>query len=91
MGLRGDLLGGASGPVLAFVSDALWSRTASDRAAASGDATSLAASSSDTSRLRLGLEGSWALPLGLTPSWRRACAATPATPAPVSAWNSAAA
>ena len=67
LGLRGDLLSGASGPALAFVSDALWSRTASERAEASGAATSLAASSSATSRLRLGLEGSWALPLGLTP------------------------
>ena len=67
LGLRGDLLTGGSGPALAFVSDGLWSRTASDRAEASGAATSLAASKSVVSRLRLGLEGSWALPLGLTP------------------------
>ena len=67
LGLRGDLLAGGSGAALAFVSDALWTRTESDRAAAQGAATSLAASSSATSRLRLGLEGSWPLPLGLTP------------------------
>ncbi len=66
-GLRGDLFAGGSGLALAFVLDALWSRTASDRVEASGAATSLTASSSATSRLRLGLEGSWALPFGLTP------------------------
>ncbi len=56
-GLRGDLLGGGAGPALAVVSDALWTRTASD---------------SGASRLRLGLEGRWELPVPgggrLTPS-----------------------
>ncbi|MCY4199591.1 MAG: hypothetical protein OXF31_07180, partial [Gammaproteobacteria bacterium] len=52
-GLRGGLLGGAAGPALSVVSDALWARTES--AAARG----LAASDSAVTRLRLGLEGSW--------------------------------
>ena len=55
-GLRGDLLGApaeASGPALAVTSDALWTRTSSDRT------RDLAASDSDATRLRLGLEGSW--------------------------------
>ena len=66
-GLRGELLAEGSGPALALLSDVLWSRTTSDRADASGTATSLASSSAATSRVRLGLEGSWTLPQGLMP------------------------
>ncbi len=60
-GLRGDLLDGTghgSGPALAVVSDALWTRTRSERT------HELAASGSATSRLRLGLEGGWTVALG---------------------------
>ena len=60
-GLRGDLLDGTghgSGPALAVVSDALWTRTRSERT------HELAASGSVTSRLRLGLEGGWTVALG---------------------------
>ena len=64
-GLRGDLLAppapgpgsgagsGASGPALAVTSDALWTRTSSEKT------RGLAASDSDATRLRLGLEGSY--------------------------------
>ena len=65
-GLRGDLLGAspeASGPALALTSDALWTRTSSERT------RDLAASDSDATRLRLGLEGSWRIALdGAGPS-----------------------
>ncbi len=60
-GLRGELLDGTghgSGPALAVVSDALWTRTRSERT------HELAASGSVTSRLRLGLEGGWTVALG---------------------------
>ncbi len=60
-GLRGELLDGTghgSGPTLAVVSDALWTRTRSERT------HELAASGSVTSRLRLGLEGGWTVALG---------------------------
>ncbi len=60
-GLRGELLDGTgrgSGPALAVVSDALWTRTRSERT------HELAASGSATSRLRLGLEGGWTVALG---------------------------
>ena len=55
-GLRGDLLAPpteGSGPALALTSDALWTRTASEKT------RDLAASNSDATRLRLGLEGSY--------------------------------
>ncbi len=55
-GLRGDLLASpaeGSGPALAVTSDALWTRTSSEKT------RDLAASDSDATRLRLGLEGSW--------------------------------
>ena len=55
-GLRGNLLEvpkEGSGPALALTSDALWTRTSSERT------RDLAASDSDATRLRLGLEGSW--------------------------------
>ncbi len=55
-GLRGDLLAPpaeGSGPALAVTSDALWTRTSSEKT------RQLAASDSDATRLRLGLEGSW--------------------------------
>ncbi len=55
-GLRGDVIAlpaQGSGPALVITSDALWSRTESDRT------SELAASDSDVTRLRLGLEGSW--------------------------------
>ncbi len=53
-GLRGDLLQApqeGSGPALAVTSDALWTRTSSEKTAR------LAASDSDATRLRVGLEG----------------------------------
>ncbi len=58
-GAKGELLApaGAEGMRLALVSDALWTRTDSDRT------RGLAASESDTTRLRVSLEGSWALEL----------------------------
>ena len=60
-GLRGDLLapaaGSEGGPALALVTDALWARTASKKAAG------LMASDADVTRLRLGLEGSWRVAL----------------------------
>ena len=59
-GLRGDLLEApmeGSGPALALTSDALWTRTSSDRT------RELAASDSDVTRLRLGLEGSYRMAL----------------------------
>ena len=55
-GLRGDLLEApteGSGPALAVTSDALWTRTSSEKT------RDLAASESDATRLRLGLEGSY--------------------------------
>ena len=55
-GLRGDLLAPpveGSGPALAVTSDALWTRTSSEKT------RDLAASDSDATRLRLGLEGSY--------------------------------
>ena len=65
-GVRGALLGApaeASGPALAVTSDALWTRTSSDRT------RDLAASDSGATRLRLGLEGSWRIALdGAGPS-----------------------
>ena len=67
-GLRGDLLappapgsgsgaGSGSGPALAVTSDALWTRTSSEKT------RDLAASDSDVTRLRLGLEGSYRMAL----------------------------
>ena len=59
-GLRGDLLAPpaeGSGPVLAVTSDALWTRTSSEKT------RDLAASESDATRLRLGLEGSYRMAL----------------------------
>ena len=59
-GLRGELLAPpnkAGGPALALTSDALWTRTSSDRT------RDLAASDSDVTRLRLGLEGSYRIAL----------------------------
>ena len=59
-GLRGDLLEApmeGSGPALALTSDALWTRTSSEKT------RDLAASDSDVTRLRLGLEGSYRLAL----------------------------
>ena len=59
-GLRGDLLAPpaeGSGPALALTSDALWTRTSSEKT------RDLAASDSDTTRLRLGLEGSYRMAL----------------------------
>ena len=66
VGARGALLqpGAAGGLALALVSDALWTRTSSDRTAG------LAAATAEVTRLRLGLEGSRTLRLGggsLTP------------------------
>ena len=59
-GLRGDLLAPpteGSGPALALTSDALWTRTSSEKT------RDLAASESDATRLRLGLEGSYRMAL----------------------------
>ena len=59
-GLRGDLLetpAEGSGPALALTSDALWTRTSSEKT------RDLAASESDATRLRLGLEGSYRMAL----------------------------
>ena len=67
-GLRGDLLappapgsgsgaGSGSGPALAVTSDALWTRSSSEKT------RDLAASDSDATRLRLGLEGSYRMAL----------------------------
>ena len=59
-GLRGDLMAApaeGSGPALALTSDALWTRTSSEKT------RNLAASDSDATRLRLGLEGSWRIAL----------------------------
>ncbi len=67
-GLRGDLLappapgsgsgaGSGSGPALAVTSDALWTRSSSEKT------RDLAASESDATRLRLGLEGSYRMAL----------------------------
>ena len=59
-GLRGDLLEApaeGSGPALAVTSDALWTRTSSEKTAR------LAASDSDVTRLRVGLEGSYRVAL----------------------------
>ena len=59
-GLRGDLLEApmeGSGPALALTSDALWTRTSSEKT------RDLAASDSDVTRLRLGLEGSYRIAL----------------------------
>ncbi len=59
-GLRGDLLAPpteGSGPALAVTSDALWTRTSSEKT------RDLAASNSDATRLRLGLEGSYRMAL----------------------------
>ena len=59
-GLRGDLLEApteGSGPALAVTSDALWTRTSSEKT------RDLAASASDATRLRLGLEGSYRMAL----------------------------
>ena len=55
-GMRGDLLAPpaeGSGPALAATSDALWTRTSSEKT------DQLAASDSDVTRLRVGLEGSY--------------------------------
>ena len=55
-GMRGDLLQApqeGSGPALAVTSDALWTRTSSEKT------RDLAASDSDVTRLRVGLEGSY--------------------------------
>ena len=59
-GLRGDLLAApaeGSGPALAVTSDALWTRSSSEKT------RDLAASESDATRLRLGLEGSYRMAL----------------------------
>ncbi len=59
-GLRGDLLAlpaEGSGPALAVTSDALWTRTSSEKT------RDLATSDSDATRLRLGLEGSYRMAL----------------------------
>ena len=59
-GLRSDLLEvprEGSGPALAATSDALWTRTSSEKT------RDLAASRSDVTRLRLGLEGSYRVAL----------------------------
>ena len=59
-GLRGDLLEApaeGSGPALAVTSDALWTRSSSEKT------DQLAASDSDATRLRLGLEGSYRMAL----------------------------
>ncbi len=59
-GLRGDLLAppaDGSGPALAVTSDALWTRSSSEKT------RDLAASDSDATRLRLGLEGSYRMAL----------------------------
>ncbi len=59
-GLRGDLLEApaeGSGSALAVTSDALWTRTSSEKT------RDLAASASDATRLRLGLEGSYRMAL----------------------------
>ncbi len=68
-GMRSDLLvpaapgtgsgadGAGSGPAMALTSDALWTRTTSEKT------RDLAASESDTTRLRLGLEGSYRMAL----------------------------
>ena len=59
-GLRGDLLAPpaeGNGPALAVTSDALWTRTSSEKT------RDLAASDSDATRLRLGLEGSYRMAL----------------------------
>ena len=97
-GLRGDLLEApteGSGPALAMTSDALWTRTSSEKT------RDLAASQSDVTRLRLGLEGSWRMALdggdaGAAPgrascrssNWARAT--TAATPRPAQGSSSAA-
>ena len=60
-GLRGDLLAPpveGSGAALAMTSDALWTRTSSEKT------RDLAASESDATRLRIGLEGSYHIALG---------------------------
>ncbi|MCY3673244.1 MAG: hypothetical protein OXH14_19470, partial [Alphaproteobacteria bacterium] len=59
-GLRSDLFLSAGGGALALVSDAMWTRTGSERV------NGLAASGAGLSRLRIGLQGSWrfALPGG---------------------------
>ena len=59
-GLRGELLAPpaeGSGPALAVTSDALWTRSSSEKT------RDLAASESDATRLRLGLEGSYRMAL----------------------------
>ena len=59
-GLRGDLLAPpaeGSGPALAVTSDALWTRSSSEKT------RDLAASESDATRLRLGLKGSYRMAL----------------------------
>ena len=60
-GMRNDLLAppadGSGGPALALTTDALWTRTSSDRV------RGLLASDSDATRLRLGLEGSYRMAL----------------------------
>ncbi len=59
-GLRGDLLAPpaeGSGPALAVTSNALWTRSSSEKT------RDLAASDSDATRLRLGLEGSYRMAL----------------------------
>ena len=57
MGLRGDLVESRAGLSLALTSDALWSRTESDKT------HELAASDATVTRLRVGLEGSWSIRL----------------------------
>ena len=59
LGLRSEVFGLAGGgPRLALVSDALWTRTTSDRT------RGMKAGAADVSRLRLGVESSWTLNLG---------------------------
>ncbi len=60
-GLRGELVappGEGYGPGLAVTSDALWTRTRSEKT------TELASSDSGATRLRVALEGSWRMALG---------------------------
>ena len=68
-GVRSDLLApaDATGPTLALVTDAMWTRTTSDAVSGAKDGN-LAAAQADVTRLRAGLEAGWPLGGGaLTP------------------------
>ena len=71
-GLRSELLAPGNGPSLALTADALWTRTAADRADGAETRSGLAGAEADVTRLRLGLAGSWTVDLGqgarLTPT-----------------------